>query len=116
MLRDARKKRWASTVALTILLLIVGVVTIAAMRTVYLPHATYGMRLAWGNNGYGERNLVVTRLAKAGAAYERAARLAGFAQASFERGVSRPVTEQGLFYELTHELRRELGNAAYDRE
>ncbi|HEY1975280.1 MAG TPA: diguanylate cyclase [Candidatus Baltobacteraceae bacterium] len=56
------------------------------------------------------------RLAKAGASYERAARLAGFAQASFERGVSRPVTEQGLFYELTDELRRELGNAAYERE
>jgi len=56
------------------------------------------------------------RLAKAGAAYERAARLAGFAQASFERGVSRPVTEQGLFYELTDELRRELGNVAYERE
>lgn len=56
------------------------------------------------------------RLAKAGASYERAARLAGFAQTSFERGVSRPVTEQGLFYELTDELRRELGNAAYDRE
>jgi tetratricopeptide (TPR) repeat protein len=56
------------------------------------------------------------RLAKAGAAYERAARLAGFAQASFGRGVSRPVTEQGLFYELTDELRRELGNVAYERE
>ncbi len=56
------------------------------------------------------------RLAKAGAAYERAARLAGFAQASFERGVSRPVTEQALFHELTDELRRELGNAAYERE
>lgn len=60
MLRDARKNRWASNAALTILLLIVGVVTIAAMRTVYLPHATYGMQLAWSNNGYGERNLVVT--------------------------------------------------------
>jgi tetratricopeptide (TPR) repeat protein len=56
------------------------------------------------------------RLAAAGSAYERAARLAGFAQAGFERGVSRPVTEQALFYELTDSLRRSLGAAAYERE
>jgi len=56
------------------------------------------------------------RLAKSSFAYERAARLAGFAQASFERGVSRPVTEQGLFDELIEEVRRSLGNASFERE
>jgi hypothetical protein len=55
-------------------------------------------------------------LAKASGANDRATRLAGFAQASFERGVSRPITEQGLFYKLTDELRRALGNVGYERE
>ncbi|HLX25615.1 MAG TPA: diguanylate cyclase [Candidatus Cybelea sp.] len=55
-------------------------------------------------------------LAKRAGDSERATRLAGYSQASFERGPSRASTEQRLFYELTEALRRTLGNVAYERE
>jgi tetratricopeptide (TPR) repeat protein len=56
------------------------------------------------------------RLAKQSGDHERAARIAGFSQTSFERGPARPSTEQQLFYKLVDELRSSLGHVAFERE
>jgi diguanylate cyclase (GGDEF)-like protein len=53
-------------------------------------------------------------LAKSEGALESAARCAGFAQASYDRGAARALFGQKFVYQLLDELRRQLGNAGFE--
>lgn len=67
----------------------------------------YGMTIALG---------YLAGLAKESGECERAARLAGFVEAFFERGSARPSTEQIQSVALADALRRALGRTAFERE
>jgi len=59
---------------------------------------------------------VLAQLALHTGELERSARLAGFAQASYERGPVRQIVQQGFFDECLAALRERLQPAAFDRE
>ena len=56
------------------------------------------------------------RLAKEDGKLERAARIAGFAAASFSEGLQRTAADKRLFEELIRELRRKLGTKSFEYE
>ena len=87
-----------------------------AAARVTLRRGLSGLRTTGHAFGVARAFDYFARLAKEEGALYRATRIAGFAQAAFDRGPKRPSLDQKLFDALVSELRRLLGNEAFESE